>query len=117
MIEKKFEQTLQEKRIDKWRKETEIQGGTGEHLENILEQKPTSEEIRELMKIFEPLLLKNEQKEKIADIIMNQEPNNEDLSWIVEFVKGPFQEKAAETLLEKEPNIRQLWNIYWQKIR
>jgi len=113
MIEKKFEQTSQEERIDKWRKETTINGGTEEYLENILKQKPTLEEIKELMEIFEPLLLKNEQKEKIADIIIAQEPDNKDLSWVIEFVKGPFQEKAIETLLEREPDIRQLWNIYW----
>lgn len=114
MIEKKFEQTSQEKRIDKWRKEITTDNGTEEYLESILEQKPTLEEIRELMEIFEPLLLKNEQKEKIADIIMTQEPDNEDLSWIIEFVKGPFQEKAVKTLLEKEPSIKHLWRIYWQ---
>jgi len=114
MIKEKFESSQEETRINEWKKEIKRGGGTKEQLGNMLEQKPTLEEVRELMKIYEPLLLKNEQKEEIARIIMDQEPNNEDLIWIVEFVNGPIKEKAGRILLNRDPNVRQLWNIIYE---
>lgn len=115
----RFKQPPQkETRLAKWKEEM-MEIGTDKWIEDVLEQKPTLEEIRELImsgnenKGVNPFG-GNEQKEKIANIIMEQEPNNEDLHWIVKFVEGPVLEKAGKILLNREPSIRQLWNIYFE---
>lgn len=119
MIEEKFK--LPQTRLAKWKEELENGGrGTHECVEDILKQKPTLEELRELImsgnekKGYDPFSARKEQKEKIANIIMEQEPNNEDLHWIVRFVEGPIREEAGRMLIERKPSVRQLWNIYWE---
>lgn len=119
MIEEKFK--LPQTRLAKWKEELENgSSGTDECVEDVLKQKPTLEELRELImngnekEGYDPFSARKEQKEKIASIIMEQKPNNEDLHWIVRFVEGPVLEEAGKMLIERKPSIRQLWNIYWE---